>query len=268
MPELPDVELFKRKLEACKGERIIKAEVLLKKILSKISEREFINAVEGKRIVEIERRGKFLIAKLDSKKNIVFHFGLTGKLIISEKKEIPKFTRIILKCKKKNIYFINKRLFGKIFVVGNPYKEIETIAKMGPEPLKLKKNEFLKMLEKHESMNVKAFLMDQTIIAGIGNIFSDEILFQSGILPSRKIKSLNKRERETLFEKMVFVLKVATKRAEKNYEELMPNEAKKEIKKFIIPHRHTDQICPKCGAKLKHQKIATRTSYFCTKCQK
>ena len=117
---------------------------------------------------------------------------------------------------------------------------------------------FLKRL-KNKSKTIKTLLMDQKFIAGIGNLYADEILFQARILPYRKAKDLNKRERIRLYKKIKEVLKEANK----------VNAAVWKLKhKFIIPHRYEDNICPKCGNKLKSIKIGNRTSFFCSHCQK
>jgi formamidopyrimidine-DNA glycosylase len=129
---------------------------------------------------------------------------------------------------------------------------------LGPDVLDMDPEMFLDTMGE-SSAAIKSALMKQEFIAGIGNVYSDEILFQAGIHPKKKASALDQGQLQELFDKAQEVLWTAIEsRADP---EKMP-------KSYIIPHRHTDQKCPACGKKLAQEKISGRTAYYCAKCQK
>jgi len=227
MPELPDVEAILKYLRVTSLYKTIDNIQIFDIRIIKGDRNYFKNDLIGCSFQEAKRRGKFIMVKLDSAKYLIFHFGMTGNLkYFRNKIYMPPYTRILFS-------FQNGHNLAYI-------------------------SQFLKRL-KNKSKTIKTLLMDQKFLAGIGNLYADEILFQARILPYRKAKDLNKRERIRLYKKIKEVLKEANK----------VNAAVWKLKhKFIIPHRYEDNICPKCGNKLKSIKIGNRTSFFCSHCQK
>ena len=261
MPESPDVEAILKYLRVTSLYKTIDNIQIFDIRIIKGDRNYFKNDLIGCSFQEAKRRGKFIMVKLDSAKYLIFHFGMTGNLkYFRNKIYMPPYTRILFSFQNgHNLAYISQRMLGGIWLTPFP-ERLPTIALMGPEPLApdFSLDIFLKRL-KNKSKTIKTLLMDQKFLAGIGNLYADEILFQAKILPYRKAKDLNKRERIRLYKKIKEVLKEANK----------VNAAVWKLKrKFIIPHRYEDNICPKCGNKLKSIKIGNRTSFFCSHCQK
>ncbi len=270
MPELPEVENFKLYFnKKCCNKTILDIECYEKRLIKRISFSDFVKKLKGKKFTKAERRGKVLIITADDlKQKLIIHFGMTGGLHCV-KSDVPKigedrFSRVIFKFKNGyEMRWLNRRKLGKIWLVES-IKEVDLLKKMGKEPLEMSKNEFLEALN-NCSGKIKSVLMNQEIIAGIGNIYSDEILFQSRITPFRKIQDLTLREKDALYKNMKKVLKKAIELAKDTYYYGQPIEFPKT---WIIPFRHKG-ICPNNkNHKLKRVSIAGRNSYYCPVCQK
>ncbi len=144
-------------------------------------------------------------------------------------------------------------------VKNGDFDSIDTIKNMGPEPLDSEFNfDRFKSITKNRSAMTKALLLDQSFIAGIGNVYADEILFQAGIRPSRRVSDLNERQLHTLLQEIKDVLETAIKHG---------TEFQGLEQEFLIPHRGPEGKCPKCGSPLRTTKISSRTSYWCEHCQ-
>jgi formamidopyrimidine-DNA glycosylase len=263
MPELPDVECFKSYFQRTSlNKKIVKIEAPAKELIKKCKFEDFQRKLVGKKFKRVWRRGKFMIVEIEGlPEKLIFHFGMTGDLKY-RRKDAPRtgedrFSRLIFRFENGwELRWINIRKFGKVWLLKDP-TEIPLIKKMGPEPLEFKKEEFLRLLKLHSQKNLKAFLLDQKDIAGIGNIYSDEILFQAKISPHRKIESLSKKEKEILFKKMRSVLKKA-----------VPLLWTEFPKSWLIWHRE-DKICPQNkNHHLIREIIAGRAAIWCPKCQK
>ncbi len=265
MPELPEVENFNQYFKKHGLNKEIR-DVLAKRksFIKKASFDELRNFLKGKSFAKVERRGKYLIVEVKkSNKKIVFHFGMTGNLSLAKSKEhIPKYAQLSFVFKDGSaLCYNNKRLLGKIFLVEEA-DGIEALQKMGPEPSTLSQEDFLKILKQNEKRNIKAFLMDQSKIAGIGNEYSDEILFQARISPRCKIDSLKRSKREQLYQLIGSVLKKAIKVGPPGGEF---------DDSWLIAHRGRgdDMKCPDNKKhELKKETIAGRSSVYCPKHQK
>ncbi|MBD3271145.1 MAG: hypothetical protein GF384_01240 [Elusimicrobia bacterium] len=153
--------------------------------------------------------------------------------------------------------YSSKRMLGAITAIGSPEEFINT-KNMGPDALSIELDSFRKLVNGSRK-NIKSTLMDQSALAGIGNIYSDEILFQAGIRPDARAGSIENKGLQKLYRTMKLVLNKAINR--KADPSRMPGS-------WLIPNRNKDSTCPKCGKKLKHKKINGRTGYFCGNCQK
>lgn len=259
MPELPSVEYFKRQLEQTSLNKIIiDVSSSEKSLIKKTTFDNLKKVVIGRKFINCDRRGKFLITKLSNTDyKIVFHFGMTGDLAYVERNENNevKHSRLIFIFENRDkLHWLNPRKIGRVFLVKNVF-EIDTIKSMGPDSLELFEEDFLQLLNKSEQKNVKAFLMDQHNIAGIGNIYSDEILFRARINPHLKINKLNKKDRRLIFKYMKSVLREAIKI--KLSENKLPAS-------WLIAHRNRDMKCPDNGNhKLLREKIGGRSAIYC-----
>ncbi len=282
MPELPEVETVKRQLKkVVLGCRINQIEVLEKKQFFGSPE-----AIIGQKIKEISRRAKVLIIGLDSL-SLLIHLKMTGQIIYLSKKKKPiglghplpfspnqlpnKATRVIIQLDDgSRIFFNDLRKFGwlKILTKSEAKREFSIL---GPEPLRkdFKINQLKDVLAK-TSREIKIVLMDQTKIAGIGNIYANEILFKVGLNPRRQANLLSNRETEKLYQVIREVLLEAIKHggtsaADKAY--LRPDASLGRYQNFLKVYQREGKECFNCSKKIKKIIQAGRGTFFCSKCQ-
>lgn len=245
MPELPEVETIKRELTR---------EIIGKKL-------------EGVKVTGVRRRAKILMIDLADGSSLVFHLKLTGQLLLNTKP--GKYTRAVFKFSDgTNLVFNNVRKFGWWKRV----KDTSEIEKdFGPEPLTesftLKK--FKEILSQRTKARIKPLLMDQQFMAGIGNIYSDEILFASGVRPTRRVKTLKEKEIKGIFQKMKEILKEAIKHRGSSVKYYL--DARGQKGKYLKYHQiygRQGKPCKKCGSIIKRIKIGGRSAHFCPICQK
>jgi formamidopyrimidine-DNA glycosylase len=260
MPELPEVENFKKFfLSTSLNQKVTGVEVLDKKVLT-VEPSEINEALKGKNFKGAFRHGKFLFLKTSGRHLVVMHFGMTGFLVYyKEEKDASNHLRVIFNFSNKfHLGYDCLRKFGRIYLTDNTEKFISE-KKLGIDPLngKLLFRQFQKIL-KGRSGNIKSVLMDQSLVSGIGNLYSDEILFQSEIHPASITKNLNERNLIKIFSSMNRTLKAAINKGD--IDELPDS--------YLIHHRKKESVCPRCKGKIKFKIIGGRSSYFCTKHQK
>ncbi|MBD3360120.1 MAG: Fpg/Nei family DNA glycosylase, partial [Candidatus Buchananbacteria bacterium] len=232
--------------------------------IKKITFNDFQKTLKNKQFNNAWRRGKFLIAELKNDPHkLIFHFGMTGDFKYAKKdnlnKEDKQSAQLIIEfVNDYQLLWLNPRKLGNVYLVKD-IKEIKTIKEMGPEALKLSQKEFLSLLNEHSTKNIKAFLMDQSDIAGIGNEYSNEILFQSEINPHIKIEKLSKEQRKKFYNTMKKYLKKAI--------ELKPPDIHFPDS-WLLAHQK-DKKCPKNkNHQLKKETIAGRSALYCPQHQK
>jgi formamidopyrimidine-DNA glycosylase len=278
MPELPELEAFKTYVKKnALNKKISHVDVDSKNLIKKITFGDFKKALLQKKFTDVDRKGKFLIIHInDSPLKLIIHFGLTGTFIFTKKKnQKVKYSQVtFIFLDDEALHWINKRKFGAVWLLKN-INEIDEIKDLGPDPLSLTKKQFLILLEEHKTKNIKTFFMDQSIIAGIGNEYADEILFQAGIDPHHTIEDLTNKQREKLYDTMNSVLKYAIKLRKNNIQHMgVIDFFSKEDKKtfdssYLQAHRNTDNLCPKnSDHTLKKVSIDSRTTFYCPEDQK
>ena len=288
MPELPEVETIRLGLSKyLVGHKILEVDVILPKIVTG----DIGNAV-GAKVISVERYGKGLVISLDNGFVIAIHIKLTGQLIyndlafvrnrnvnISKDKvrTLPnKFTHVIFKLDKgANLYYIDMRRFGWIKIIKRQdlptltfFKDLgpEPIPSSGQSPLTLK--QFENILSK-SSIAVKALIMDQKRIGGVGNIYANDALFLAGIDPRRKAKELTKAEDKKLFEAILTVLKSGLKyggASELTYVNALGEEGGYQNHFLVYGKQGTK--CPKDDTVIKKIFLGGRGTYYCPKHQK
>jgi formamidopyrimidine-DNA glycosylase len=262
MPELPDVAVFKKYLDSTAlHQKIQQVEVKEKKVLEGVSAEKLQDRLEGTSFEKSRRHGKYLFIETAGGGHLVLHFGMTGFLKYFEDMEKePDHDRLLFDFSNGyHLAFDCQRMFGQVEWADSMADFIEEKG-LGPDALSsdLSFSDFRELFSESGAM-IKSALMNQRLIAGIGNIYSDEILFQAGIHPKAKPKELDKDRIRKLYETMRKVLETAIEhRADP---EAMPNH-------FMLPHRKKGEKCPGCGGEIEKEKIAGRTAYFCPKCQK
>lgn len=280
MPELPEVETIRRGLQRkVKNKQIKDIVINVDKIVKKPYLGEFITKIKGKKIKEIDRRGKYIIIHLDSEDKLIVHLGMTGLLIypydnkITEKEINPKHNHLVFTfTDDTQLVFNDVRRFGKIFLVSN-IDEVESISKLGVEPLEdyFTEEIFIQILNKKKNGKIKSFLMKQELIVGLGNIYANEVLYKSNIHPLRLISSLNKKEVRNLYQQIKLVLSEAVKFrgstvADEAYRDTN-GEKGKFVKKLQVYARR-GKPCIKCGHSIEVVRIEGRSSFICPQCQK
>ncbi|GAH30259.1 unnamed protein product, partial [marine sediment metagenome] len=234
---------------------------------------------KGKKIKEVDRCGKYIIIHLDSKDKLIVHLGMTGLLIypydnkITEKEINPKHNHLIFTfTDDTQLVFNDVRRFGKIFLVSN-IDEVESITRLGVEPLEdyFTEEVFIQVLNKKKNSKIKSFLMKQEFIAGLGNIYANEVLYRANIHPLRLISSLNKKEVRNLYQQIKLVLSEAVKFrgstvADEAYRDTN-GEKGKFVKKLQV-YARKGEPCIKCGHSIEVVRIEGRSSFICPQCQK
>lgn len=246
MPELPEVETIKRQLA--------------QKIVGK--------KLWGKRITGVRRRAKLLIIDFADNSCLLIHLKLTGQLIFEGKP--VKYTRHIFKFSDgSRLIFNDARAFGWFKKIKNQEELQKELSSLGPEALEIDIKTFKTILNRRPNTRIKTLLMDQNFIAGIGNIYSDEILYAAKIHPLRKVKTLNNAEVEAIFKKMKKVLLAAIKNKGSSVEYYVDAfGGKGNFVKYHKVYQKEGEKCQRCGAKIKKVKIGGRSAHFCPRCQK
>lgn len=262
MPELPDVESFRKYFEETSlNKKITDVDLSAAKMLKGSTPDDLTNAAVGYKFISALSHGKYMFAELSSKKFLMLHYGMTGYLLYYKIPEDAS-SHIRLQFKFSDGSFIaydNARRFGSIMLIDDVEKFIKEKG-LGPDPLKnnLTEKQFLAIVD-GKSGTVKSVLMDQSLLCGIGNLYSDEIAFQAGVLPSASFSSLKQDKVKEIYKKMISILKTAVKKEGVHSE--LPD-------KYLVNHRKEEDKCPLCGGKITHRTIAGRTSYFCKSHQK
>ena len=260
MPELPDVEVFRRYLDSIALHHKIKdVEIRAETLIKDITPRKFIKSLLNRTLEESRRHGKYCFVRLDSKEWLVMHFGMTGFLhYFKSGEQEPGHSGVLLHFDNSHtLAYVSQRKLGRIGLVQDMREYIRERS-LGPDALEIDKDSFIKILSRSGSM-IKSALMRQENIAGIGNVYSDEILFQAGIHPKAQIKNLDRKALDKLYRTTRRVLETAIDKSADPAR--FPAE-------FIIPIRGSDNACPKCSGKPEKIKVSGRTGWYCPQCQK
>lgn len=282
MPELPEVETIKKGLATeLIGQKIVSVDVRVEKLF--FGEVRFLI---GHKVLEIERRAKIIIWKLDNG-FLIFHLKMTGQLIYQPKNkkyqvvgghpdklysdQLPhKYSHIIFEFEKGFLYFNDLRKFGWVKVIKNFEELKKTLAQFGPEydwpEFSLKY--FMSKIGKR-NVTIKQALLDQALIAGLGNIYSDEILFCAKVHPKRKATSLTDKESLIIYSCIPKVLKLALEHGGTSSRDYRKTDGSMGTYLVVANvYGREGQPCKICDTPIERTKIGSRSSHFCPKCQK
>ena len=273
MPEMPEVETIKKVLSRhIKGKIIENVKVNNEQVIATPSTEKFILLVKGKTISNFLRRGKFLKLQFTDKSYLVIHLRMTGCLTLeSSKTPYEKHTHLLLILNDGNeLRYVDTRRFGKIWFFKKENEDVSGITKLGIEPFSSKLTlEYLKSKCKKSKKCIKELLLNQQIIAGIGNIYSDEILFESQILPNKLGCNLLDEEYEKLVKVIPKVLDYFIKKNTISFEDYLLTKGKDyRNTPYLKVYGKSDSFCPKCYGLLKRMMINGRSSVYCPHCQK
>ncbi|HEV8421483.1 MAG TPA: DNA-formamidopyrimidine glycosylase family protein [Actinomycetota bacterium] len=259
MPELPDVEAYRRFFRRHAVGRKIETVSADPTIIRNTTPRVLRRALQGRTFEDPDRLGKWLICPTDGP-TLLLHFGMTGDLIWSgEEPERHRHDRLILGFEGGDeLRYRNMRKLGGVWLAHDQEEAGAVLGPLGPDALAIGRREFLDLLGRRRG-GVKAALMDQSFVAGVGNIIADEVLWHARIHPRRRIESLGEDERRRLFHELHKILREAVM----GYD--------------YIPRKRSwlsgvrglpDARCPRCASPLRRATVAGRTTYFCPTCQR
>ena len=282
MPELPEVETIKRGL----------SKFILKHKIKKIDilcDKSFLGTPVTGTVINIRRFGKALVIDLDNENSLMIHLRMTGQLIYDSNTNAQKRyaaghpsenfvsalpnkqTRVILTFDNGTLYFNDQRKFGFIKVMKT--SEVETdafIKKLAPEPWAMTTEELYATLQKHKASCIKATILDQTIICGLGNIYADEALFASNIHPERKSGSLSLLETDLLLKSAREVMDRSIASGGSTMATYVKADGTRGdyLEKFAQVFRREGKSCPRCGETIIKTRVAGRGTHICPHCQR
>jgi len=274
MPELPEVETVKRSLEPLiKGEQVINAKINYPNLLKNSSSEKFEEKLEGQIFSSICRRGKYLMFNFDSSLKMIVHLGMSGQLRYEKKNTDPKkHTHVFLELDSEyELRYVDVRKFGRIYI--GTYDEVineSSWHKLGPEPLskEFSFEEFFQVLNDYPKKKIKAVLLDQHAIAGIGNIYADEMLFRSKIHPRSLSGSIPKEIAKKLYKQMREVLKLGIENHGTTLNDYVDGLGDEGSFQFSLKaYGREGQECEYCSQEISKIKVAGRSTHICTNCQ-
>jgi formamidopyrimidine-DNA glycosylase len=286
MPELPEVETIKRELnKTLKGKEISEVEIHWPKTVAPTLSHNFSKILIGRKVISLDRRAKMLLIHFDKNISLIIHLKMTGQLIFVPQKgkmitgghpthdiQTPgKHTRLTFSFTGGDkLYFNDLRKFGWVKILDDKLKKyINT--EVGTEPLSkdFTTSVLKEIFKKYKNRTVKQILLDQSLIAGIGNIYADESAFLSKVLPMRKVSTLKEKEIISLHKNIIAVLKLSIQKkgtSSKNY--LRSNGQKGGFVPYLMVYGRKGEICKKCGTTIIKIKHAGRGTHYCPKCQR
>jgi len=257
MPELPDVEVFRETLDATALHRRIRHAAVdaPRRMLAGVSERALRRALEGHELTATERHGKYLFAHVgrgEGQPWLLLHFGMSGSLE-PRPSEAKDHIRLRLDLAGgRSLAYRSVRTLGKIGLVRSPASFVET-KRLGPDALARDLDlDAFRSARAGRRGPIKSTLMNQRVLAGVGNLYADEILFQARVDPRTPTAALGDRATAAIFRAMRRVLS----RAIAAHAERFP-------RSFLLAHRDRGGACPRCGAKIRRITVSGRTTYFC-----
>jgi formamidopyrimidine-DNA glycosylase len=258
VPELPDVEAFRRFFLRHATGRTVLGVSADPTILRNTAVRSLDRALAGRTFDEPRRHGKWLICWTDGPA-LLLHFGMTGDLIWSEDEpDRHRHDRLVLTLEGgAELRYRNMRKLGGVWLAHDEEEASRTLGPLGPDALAVGRKGFLGLLARRRG-GIKAALMDQTFVAGIGNIIADEVLWHAKLGPRRSIESLSEEDRSRLYREIRTILREAVDRYD-----YLPR------KRSWLSHvrGRPDAACPRCGTRLDRTVVAGRTTYSCPVCQ-
>ncbi len=287
MPELPEVETVRRGLiKLIVGKKI--------KSVTNDNHKSFPNDknsvdkfVINEKIISVGRRGKVLLIGLSSGYSLMIHLKMTGQLVFVGSKrfgaghpndslisKLPdKSSRVVIAFSdKSHLYFNDQRKFGWVKLIPTEIvKEDIFIKKLGPEPLEkgFTSGVFLGQVRKRPGTSIKAALLDQTVLAGVGNIYADESLWGASIHPASIVKDLSSTQLKKLHKEVVYILNLALDKGGSTNRNYVNAEGKKgSYMDFARVFHRENLACPRCKTTIEKTRVAGRGTHLCPKCQR
>jgi len=258
MPELPDVEVFRRYLSSTAlHQQIDSVNVVESSILKGVSTSKLKKSLEGERFLSAERYGKNLFVETSGRYWLRLHFGMTGFLEYFKKHNDIRHVRVLISFKNGyKLAYVCQRLLGQVSFEKS-VDDFVSANGLGPDAMQVKLKDFRNIVDGRSA--IKSLLMDQKKIAGLGNIYADEVLFQSKVHPKAACSRLGDDKVKEIYKNISKVINYAIKKKA---------DPSKFGKNYLLPRRSTSDKCPNCGGAIKKIKVSGRSSYYCPACQK
>jgi formamidopyrimidine-DNA glycosylase len=270
MPELPEVETTINDLKPFViGRKIENIDILSGRTIAEPSAEDFQKGLIGRKIISLSRRGKHLVFELGNSTFLIIHMRMTGSLMLKKAGEEPEaYVRVIFYLDDgMAIHFRDMRRFGRMWLVKD---KNQVVGKLGPEPLEPAFTAaILEKILKNRKLPIKSLLLDQTLIAGIGNMYADEALYRARIHPLRPGNSLTKAEFKRMHEAIQTVLEQGIRNKGASTDTYVrPEGTKGEAQlQFQVAHQKGKE-CPVCGGPVERITVQQRGTFFCPLCQK
>ena len=272
MPELPEIEQVRKTLTPHILNKLIKrVEIRLPRIIKHPSPEVFADILVGQCIRDLKRNGKYLTLEFGTNIKLIIHLRMTGSLIVTASEdEEPAYAKVKFELTGgKTLWFCDIRTFGSMHLIVNDDISIAGYDNLGPEPgTKELTVDYLQEVLKKRSAAIKGVILNQEIIAGLGNIYADEALATAGILPQRSADSLSRKEIEKLLKGVNKVIKQGIKNhgtTFRNYKDGNGNQGQNQ--NYLLVYGRKGQPCKKCGGELLGTKVAGRGTTYCPNCQ-
>ncbi len=269
MPELPEVQTvvddLNRMIKGCTIRDIL---VITRTIWRGGIPRKA--SLAGAAVKGLERKGKHIFMHLSNNHSIIFHLKMTGKLIVREQNDpIARHTHLIIKLDRGELRFNDVRRFGVVhYVKTKQIAKLDYIAALGPDALEIPMDDLVKRI-RTKKRKIKSVLLDQRFISGLGNIYSDEILFASRINPSRIASKISVGKLKNLHGNMTLILKAAAQSRGSSISDYVDGSGN--VGGFQNYHKvygKAGRPCPDCGSRIMKLVISGRSSHYCPRCQR
>jgi formamidopyrimidine-DNA glycosylase len=269
MPELPEVETIRRHLApVVEGAAVERLQILDPRWCDPAAPAELADAVEGRRVGRLVRRGKWLTWELEDEVHLVMHLRMTGNLILAA--DAP-YTRVRIDLSSGDrVLFTDPRRFGTgVVLLGDEARDEYFSTRVGVEPLDPDFTpDALRALVAGRRQPVKAFLLNQERIAGVGNIYADEALFRARIHPLRPVGTLKRPQLAALRDAVVEALSAGVDARGASIDDFRnPDGSKGVFQDRFLVHLREGRPCPRCGNRIRKMRAAGRGTYVCERCQ-
>lgn len=269
MPELPEVETVRQTLRALVLNRKIEnIDVYWDKIIDGDTQ-DFINKMRHQEIVEVDRKGKYLVFVLNNGA-FLSHLRMEGKYLYEDASTpLEKHSHVVFHLDNgMDLRYHDTRKFGRIQIVSlENYRNEDPLNKLGKEPFELSGKDFHELIAT-TSLPIKTVLLDQTKIAGLGNIYANEVLFRCAIHPLTKANHLSLNKCQLIVDKSIEVLNEAIEQGGTTIRSFSSNGIHGLFTQKLMVHGKVNEECPRCGYHIIRKKINQRSAYYCPKCQK
>jgi formamidopyrimidine-DNA glycosylase len=270
MPELPEVETIVRGLGPVLTGRRLGAVILARRDVVHGSARDLAKELEGRKVIRVHRRAKRILIDLSGPAQLVFHLGMSGRLTVSHNGEQIKphtHLRVGIDGAGQELRFCDPRRFGGIWLIENvASQQGRTLGPLGVEPLEVDAKSFRELLRRNR--RIKALLLDQTVIAGLGNIYTDEALHAAGIHPLRLAATVDEAESLRLLRAIRSTLRRAIRHEGSTLMDYrMANGKPGSFQRLHRVYHRAGQPCKTCGVEIVRIIVAGRSTFVCPSCQ-